>query len=112
MAQRRGAGGAWRLWRMLPLSQLRGQPGRLALTVVAIALGVALAAAVGLVNRAALEEFAQATQRLVGGADLVVRGPREGFPEELFVRLARYPGVRIASPVLELERHCRAGPSR
>ena len=42
-------------------------------------------------------------RRLVGEADVVVRGPREGFPESLFTELARDPAVRLASPVLELE---------
>jgi putative ABC transport system permease protein len=84
-------------------SQLREQPGRLCITVLAIALGVALGAAVYLVNNAALNEFGLATKRLVGEADVVVRGPREGFPESLFTELARDPAVRLASPVLELE---------
>jgi putative ABC transport system permease protein len=84
-------------------SQLREQPGRLCITVLAIALGVALGAAVYLVNNAALNEFGLATKRLVGEADIVVRGPREGFPESLFTELARDPAVRLASPVLELE---------
>jgi ABC-type lipoprotein release transport system permease subunit len=71
--------------------------------VLAIALGVALGAAVYLVNSAALNEFGLATKRLVGEADIVVRGPREGFPDALFVELVRDPSVRMASPVLELE---------
>jgi putative ABC transport system permease protein len=95
--------GAFLIWRVLLLSQLREQPGRLCVTVLAIALGVALGAAVYLVNSAALNEFGLATKRLVGEADVVVRGPREGFPESLFSELARDPAVRLASPVLELE---------
>jgi putative ABC transport system permease protein len=95
--------GAFLVWRVLVHSQLREQPGRLCITVLAIALGVALGAAVYLVNSAALNEFGLATKRLVGEADVVVRGPREGFPESLFTDLARDPAVRLASPVLELE---------
>jgi putative ABC transport system permease protein len=97
------ASGAFLVWRILMRSQLREQPGRLCITVLAIALGVALGAAVYLVNSAALNEFGLATKRLVGEADVVVRGPREGFPESLFAELARDPAVRLASPVLELE---------
>ena len=52
--------GAGRVWRILLLSQLREQPGRLLTTVIAIALGVALAASVYLVNAAALGECADA----------------------------------------------------
>ena len=53
-------------------------------------------------NSAALNEFGLATKRLVGEADIVVRGPREGFPDALYARLARDPAVDVASPVLEL----------
>jgi putative ABC transport system permease protein len=90
------------LSRVLLLSQLREQPGRLAVTVLSIALGVALGAAVYLVNAAALNEFGLATKRLVGDADVVIRGPRDGFAEHLYEELARDPAVRAASPVLEL----------
>ena len=99
--QVRGTG--LRVWRLLLLAQLREQPGRILLTVVAIALGVALFTAVALVNVTALDEFTHATQRLLGAADVVVRGPREGFDESLYPRLAADPAVAIASPVLELE---------
>ena len=74
-------GGAFAVWRLLLLAQLRESPARLLVTVLAIALGVALGAAVYLVNNAALNEFGLATKRLVGEADVVVRGPREGFQE-------------------------------
>jgi len=104
-ANRGGAkgGGAWIIWRVLLLAQLREQPVRSLVTVIAIALGVALGAAVYLVNSAALNEFGLATKRLVGEADVVVRGPQDGFSEQLFVRLVQDPAVSAASPVLELE---------
>ena len=95
--------GAFTIWRALFLAQLRESPARLSVTVLAIALGVALGAAVYLVNSAALNEFGLATKRLVGEADVVVRGPREGFSEQLFTRLARDAAVTVASPVLELD---------
>jgi len=97
------SGGSFTIWRILLVSQLREQPARLSVTVLAIALGVALGAAVYLVNTAALNEFGLATKRLVGEADVMVRGPREGFAEGLFTELARDPAVGTASPVLELE---------
>jgi putative ABC transport system permease protein len=92
-----------KIWRLLLLAQLREQPARLLITVLAIALGVALGASVYLVNTSALNEFNLATKRLVGEADVVIRGPREGFAEQLFVDLARNPQVSAASPVLELD---------
>jgi putative ABC transport system permease protein len=90
-------------WRALTRSQLRGHPMQLLATVLAIALGVALGSAVYLVNSAALEQFDQATRRLVGSADIVIRGPPEGFDEALFVTLARRAWVSAASPVLDLQ---------
>jgi putative ABC transport system permease protein len=72
-------------------------------TLLAIALGVALGAAVYLVNSAALNAFDQATRRLMGVADVIVRGPPEGFDEGLFVELARNAAVSEASPLLELQ---------
>ncbi len=83
-----------------PLGQGRG---RLALALAAIALGVALGYAVQLVNRSAIGEFAQAVQTLSGTADLELRGPRAGFDEALYPRLARLPEVAVASPVIEAD---------
>src|ERR1700679_2640684 len=89
--------------RALSGSQLRRTSLRLAVTVLAVALGVALGFAVYLVNTAALTFFSLAQSRLVGEADVVVRGSREGFSDSLFAQLARDPEVRVASPVLEVE---------
>jgi putative ABC transport system permease protein len=77
--------------------------GRLALAVLAIALGVALGYAIGLVNRAAIDEFAAGMAALSGDADLEVRGPRAGFSEALFADVARVDGVAVASPVVEID---------
>jgi putative ABC transport system permease protein len=92
-----------KLWLILLKAQVREQPARFFATVVALALGVALGSSVYLVNTAALNEFGLATKRLVGEADIVIRGPREGFSEKVFVDLARNPAVSALSPVLELE---------
>jgi putative ABC transport system permease protein len=89
--------------RAVSLAQLREQPGRVAITVFVIALGVALASAVYFVNGAALGQFSHAARELVGEADVVVRGGRAGFPEEAYARIAQLPGVDEASPVLDTE---------
>ena len=87
----------------LIVGPLRENPGRLALAVAAIALGVALGVAVHLVNTSAVNEFGIAARHLAGQADLVVRGPRAGFDESLYPRLARLPGVEAANPAVELD---------
>jgi len=93
----------YRLRRSLVLAPFLQHPGRLTLSVLAITLGVALGYAVQLINQAAINEFASAVQTLSGEADLAVRGPRAGFDESLYPRLAALSEVAVASPVLEVE---------
>src|SRR5215210_2909160 len=81
----------------------RDQPARLVLAVLGIALGVALGVAVHLINASATGEFALAVRSLAGDADLIVRGPRSGFPDALYAQIARLPEVRAASPAVELD---------
>jgi putative ABC transport system permease protein len=88
---------------LLLLARFSHRRARAALSVAAVALGVALAFGVHLVNRAAVGELAAGVRALAGEADLEVRGGRAGFPEALYPAIARLPGVDAASPVLELE---------
>ena len=83
-----------------PLAQHKG---RLAVSVLAIALGVALGYAVQLINAVALNEFSHAVRSLAGEADVEIRGPRSGFDEILYPRIARLAQVAVASPVLEVD---------
>ena len=82
---------------------LAHQRGRLVLSMLAIALGVALGFAVAVINAAAIGEFTGGIKSLAGVADFEVRGPRGGFPEALFADLARDPDVAVASPVVEVD---------
>ncbi len=77
--------------------------GRFVLSLAAIALGVALGFAVQLVNQSAINEFTQAVQTLSGSADLQIVGPRAGFDEREYARIARLPEVAVASPVVEVD---------
>ena len=88
---------------LLAVASARRHRGRMALSVLGIALGVALGYAVHLVNRAAVSDLAAAVRALAGQADLEVRGGRGGFSELLYPRIARLTGVSVASPVLELD---------
>ena len=89
--------------RLLRLFAARRARGRMALSVAGIALGVALGYGVHLVNRAAVGDVAAAVRSIAGTADLEVRGGRGGFPESLYPKIARIPGVAVASPALELD---------
>jgi putative ABC transport system permease protein len=76
---------------------------RTAIAVLAIALGVALGFAVQLINGSAVDALSQSVRTVSGDADVVVRGPRSGFDEALFVRLAQDADVAVASPAVEVE---------
>jgi putative ABC transport system permease protein len=89
-----------RLFRILSAGRPRA---RAVLSVLGIALGVALGYGVHLVNRAAVGDVAAAVRALAGEADLEVRGGRSGFADSLYPQIAKVPGVAIASPGLELE---------
>src|ERR1700716_2692265 len=89
--------------RLLWLLASRRSRGRAALTVLGIALGVALGYGVHLVNRAAVSDLAASVRELAGQADLEVRGARSGFAESLYPQVARIAGVAWVKPGLELD---------
>ena len=93
---------AWPLIDAALIGPLRRSPGRNALLVIAIALGVALGFAIYLINRSAADEVSLAARSLYGLADLAIESPA-GLDENLYPRVAAVPGVAVASPVVEVE---------
>ena len=91
------------VWHAIFAGSLAQNKARSLLSVLAIALGVALGYAVQLISAAAVNELGQGVQFLSGVADLQVRGPRSGFDEAIYPQLARMPEVAIASPVVEVD---------
>ena len=89
--------------RSLIFAALRDHPGRMLLSVVGIALGVALATAIHTINGSAIAEMSQAMRIISGNADLRIEAGRSGFDETLFTRIALHPDVAAASPILTLE---------
>ncbi|USI74813.1 FtsX-like permease family protein [Sphingomonas morindae] len=90
--------------RWLILGAWRAHPARLALTALAIAVGVALGFAVHLVNGSALASFEGAVTGVNGAAALQIRAATPlGFDETLYPRIATAPGVADASPVVRLD---------
>ncbi len=81
---------------------LKAQWGRQLLALLAIALGVALAFGVQLLNGSALAEFGAAQRSLSGTPDLLLRGS-DGRPldEALLERLMQAPQVQQVAPVIE-----------
>jgi putative ABC transport system permease protein len=93
---------AWPLIDAALTGPLRRSPGRNALLMVAIALGVALGFAIYLINRSAADEVSLAARSLYGLADLAIESAA-GLDEHLYPRIAAVPGVAVASPVVEVE---------
>ena len=93
------------LIRLLPLLRREWlhHPWRHALVMLAVALGVALAFSVQVINDSALTEFGAAVRAANGEPDLSLRGTAGGLDDTLLDRVALHPGVRVASPVLEAE---------
>jgi putative ABC transport system permease protein len=88
----------------------RHHPWRHASALMAVALGVALAWSVHLINQSALAEFSAAVRAANGDADLTLRG--SAVPEALFERVAQDASVEIASPLLEIDTYARQADGR
>jgi putative ABC transport system permease protein len=93
----------WQLGRWLLAGEWRLHRLRALVAISAIAVGVALGFAIHLINAAAFNEFSAAVKSLSGQSDLQVRAAQPFFDEALYPRLAQYPGVAVASPVLEID---------
>src|SRR5664279_4722021 len=83
--------------------EVRHHPWRNGAALVAVMLGVSLAFSVHLINASALAEFSAAVRAVDGQPDLQIVGPRAGFDEALYERVAQTPQVALASPVLEAD---------
>ncbi len=93
---------------LLPLLSRREwahHPWRHLMAVLAVALGVALAWSVHVVNASALAEFSAAMAQAQGQADVQLRAPGGALDDALYERVAVLPQALAASPVLEVATH-------
>jgi putative ABC transport system permease protein len=82
------------------------------MTVLGIALGVAVFVAIRTANVDVLRSFEDAVLTVAGRATLQVSGGDMGLDERVIVMLRRQPGVLAASPVLQQSTRVTAGPHR
>ena len=102
-----------RLLRMLTLPEWRAHPLRQALALLAVALGVALAFSVHLINQSALAEFSAAVRAANGEPDAaLVCMQREGCDDALVDTLASNAAIVLASPVVEVDSYALAADGR
>lgn len=88
----------WLLW-----GEWRAHWLQFLVALTAIGIGVAMAFSIHLINTAAFNEFSAASKSLSGQSDLQVQSRSGFFDEMLYPRLAGYPEVQLANPVLELD---------
>jgi putative ABC transport system permease protein len=94
----------WGLLRTLSLAEWRAHPWRHAAALLAVALGVALAWSVHLINASALAEFAGAVRAIQGEPDASLRcRARAGCDDAAIDLLAASPSVKQALPVIEFD---------
>jgi putative ABC transport system permease protein len=86
--------------RRLAVRHLRAHPWQVGLTVVGIALGVAVAVAIDLANGSAQRAFTLATEAVSGRATHQVVGGPSGLADDVYRRLRLEVGVRRAAPVV------------
>lgn len=91
------------LSRWLLLGEWRAHILQVIVAVAAIATGIALGYSIHLINTAAFNEFSAVSKNLSGQSDLQVHGRSAFFDESLYPMLAKYEGVALANPVLELD---------
>jgi len=85
----------------LPLRFMRGQYGRTALTVTALAVGIALLFAIDMVTRSMQLAFEEVIDTMAGRAALEVTAGRDGLvPEEIVETVRAVPGVEIAVAIV------------
>ncbi len=89
------------LLRSYSWQELRLHPWRYLAALLSIALGVALAFSVHVINASALSEFSSALQSVQGQPDARIASAQP-FDEEVYTQVAARPEVALASPVLEL----------
>jgi putative ABC transport system permease protein len=88
------------LWRA-SLRYLLRHPWQIGLSLVGVALGVAVVVAIDLANSSAQRAFFLSTESVVGRATHQIVGGSHGIPEEIFRDLRIKAGVRLAAPVVE-----------
>src|SRR5580693_5982439 len=88
------------LFYRLILRPLRREPLRTALTVLAVALGVAAVLSIELAGQAAAGSFRSSLETLTGSANLEVTAPG-GIPPAVFARLATAPYALKLHPRIE-----------
>ncbi len=88
------------LWRSA-LRNLPRHPWQLGLSLLGVALGVAVVVAIDLANASAVRALTLSTEAVAGRATHQVTGGPRGLPDDVYRRLVLAAGVDAAAPVVE-----------
>jgi putative ABC transport system permease protein len=77
------------------------RPARTALTVIGIALGIALFVAIRIINQSTLASFTENMSAISGKASLMVTAGEAGFAEDKLDEILKVPGVKNAVPLVQ-----------
>jgi putative ABC transport system permease protein len=97
---------------LIARSHMVERPVRTAMTVLGIALGVAVSVAIRTANVEVLRSFEEAVLTVAGRTTLQVSGGELGLDERVIRLLRSQPGVISASPVLQQQAQVAEGPHR
>jgi len=89
------------LLRRASLRHLRRHPGQTVLSVLGVALGVAVVVAMDLAIQSSREGFRVSAETVAGRATHHVVGGATGLDESVFTRIRLEAGIREAAPVVE-----------
>ncbi|MET0403892.1 MAG: FtsX-like permease family protein [Cystobacter sp.] len=94
------------------LRHLGSHPWLTALSLLGIALGVAVVVSIDLANASALRAFERSTDTVTGRATHQLVGGPSGVPESVYRALRLLPGAPVSAPVVEGPVRARSGDQR
>jgi putative ABC transport system permease protein len=89
------------LLKKITFRHLRLNKGRTFLSVSGIALGVGVFLSVQIAITTAIESFNTTVDHVSGKANLQVVSFSRGFPEEVYLKVKKIPGVKAATPIIQ-----------
>jgi putative ABC transport system permease protein len=101
-----------RLLTRASLRHLALHPWLTALSLLGIALGVAVVVSIDLASGSALRAFDRSTESVAGRTTHQLVGGPSGVPEALYAELRRAPGAPVSAPVVEGSVRARSGDRR
>jgi putative ABC transport system permease protein len=89
------------LLKNITLRHLRHHKGRTLLCIIGIALGVGVFVSVQMAIYTAIESFNASVDHVSGKANFQITSFGRGFPEEVYLKVKKVPGIKAATPVIQ-----------